>query len=172
MRLIILIAIALLLSFLCCVNIEKIDQPESVKAGDVFKVTITGAIGDTSNSEGQQYYGILGVLVPKDWKVSDVKYSNSVNGEMVQKDRLSMAIDLEYPAPDGYVWYGFITRDVCSITKEMTNTKVVLDFKIMAGKKKGTYNIDYRLGACTKPEIIASDLIWGEFLEPITIEVK
>jgi len=172
MRLTILIALAFLSFFLCCVNIEKIEQPDSVKAGDGFKVKITGAIGDTSNSEGQKYYGIIGILVPDDWKVSEVKYSNSVKGEMVRKERLMTALDLEYPTPEGYVWYGFISPDVHDITKEMSNTKVAVEIKLIAGKEKGTYNLDYRLGACTNPDIIASDLIWGEFLEPIIIDVK
>ncbi|MGQ9706614.1 MAG: hypothetical protein ACUVWP_06380 [bacterium] len=172
MRMIILLPLVLMMSFLCCINIEKIDQPESIKAGGEFKVEITGAIGDTSNSEGAQYHGLLGVLIPKGWEVSDAKYSYTVEGELVKNNRLATALDMEYPAPNNYEWFGFISKDICTVTREMTNTKVVLEFKIISGKEKGTYNLDYRLGVCTKPEIIASDLVWGDFLEPITIDVK
>lgn len=172
MRGVLFIPIYALIALLGCINIEQISQQDNVKAGENFKVEVTGLLGDTTDLEGSVYYGIAGVLIPQGWEIEDAYFEGTVEGQLDEVKRLGTALDLEYPTPEGYEWFGFITTKGYEVTEKMKNGKVNVVFKIKTTEEKGSYSLDYRLGTCTDATIISSDLMWGEHLERMVIDVE
>lgn len=69
-----------------CVFLDGVDQPDTVKAGEIFNATLRAHVNAAENRPNVRF--VIGVLVPRSWKAAEsmqVQYTSTMgDGEMVR----------------------------------------------------------------------------------------
>jgi len=169
---ILFILLSIALFVLCsCIDITQIRQPSEVGAGQLFDVNLgcsyTMDESDEGDISGVDYWGVLAIQIPDDWKVINTGFSGSNSGSFTESDKVMAVVQLDYPAKEGYHWVAYRTFDAVKIDPKVEQLKYDVKIKLQAGKITGEFQPDYKVGVSQEPEIKSTSITWGE----TTVEV-
>lgn len=176
MRILMMLLLVAIIVLCSCVDITNIRQPKEVGTGQAFDVnldcsyTVSDDDGDIS---GVDYWGVLAIQIPDDWKVINTLYSGSSGGSFTENANALAVVQLDYPAQAGYHWVAYRTFDAVQVAPDAKELKYDVKIKLQAGKGKGEFQPDYKIGVSEEPEIKSTSITWGETTVTVpTIMVK
>jgi hypothetical protein len=123
-----------------CILIDDVDMPGTACEYSSFHVTIDTHIDEDGEEDTS---GMLGILVPVGWEPINVVYSGTAEGEGVYYDWLSDSIDDFYPAPEGYLWWGYLTEEYL---QGFEGDEYGIDFDILTDGQQGVFYLDFMVG--------------------------
>jgi hypothetical protein len=171
MRILLTLSAITLIMLCSCVDITQIRQPDSVGAGQAFDVNLgcsyTMSEDDQGDVSGVDYWGILAIQIPDDWKVVNTGYSGSNSGSFTEDSKVLAVVQLDYPAKEGYHWVAYHTFDSVQVKPEAKELIYDVKIKLQAGTTKGEFQPDYKIGVSEVPDIKSTSITWGE----TTVEV-
>jgi len=122
--------------------IEEVDQPSSVKTGDVFTAILT--ITDMNAEQTNAHKGVIAVLVPEDWTFIDGSYNTSMGTGIMELDNTTPPVwgdvDTVIERPDGMKWIN-LTSDIGYLHDKNMVYEATINLRV--GQKTGQYNIGY-----------------------------
>jgi hypothetical protein len=122
--------------------IEEVDQPSSVKTGDVFTANIT--ITDMNAEQNNAHKGVIAVLVPEDWTFIDGSYNTTMGVGIMEQDSTTPPVwgdvDTVIERPEGMKWIN-LTSDIGYMHDKNMVYEAKINLKV--GQKTGKYNIGY-----------------------------
>jgi hypothetical protein len=171
MRIVFLVASIVLVVLCSCVDITQIRQPDSVGTGQAFEVNLGCSYTMTEEDQGEvsdiDYWGVLAILIPDDWKVINTGYSGSNSGSFTEDSKVEAVVQLDYPAKQGYHWVAYRTFDSVKVNPEAKELIYDVKIKLQAGKTKGEFQPNYMVGVSEVPDIKSTSITWGD----TTVEV-
>jgi ABC-type phosphate transport system substrate-binding protein len=146
------IIVAVVLAVSGCMVIESLDQPYEAESGKTFKTTLVARTPEAGEDEEETFaHGVLGVSVPYDWDVEEVKtVEGEIKPEWKQVPPGKITADPGYAGDEGHPWTYFITDDVYS-TIEHANMVFTAEVKIKPGSA-GYFELGYVSGTTEEPE--------------------
>ena len=165
MRVLLMLSAIVLVALCSCINITQIRQPDKVGTGQAFDVnlgcsyTLSEEDGDVS---GVDYWGVLAIQIPDDWKVVNTLYSGSTSGSFTENANTLAVLQLDYPAKEGYHWVAYRTFDAVKVAPDAKELKYDVKIKLQAGKTAGEFQPDYKVGVSEVPDIKSTSITWGE----------
>jgi hypothetical protein len=134
----------LMLTFLClpgCLEFKSIEQPSSVRPGEIFTVSIEVAV--EFNEDGS-YSPRLAVRLPDGWTIpgDSLACTGVYNAEIVFDPNLALNEEERSPSPEGYHWWVGIGNAVPGPVYGTAYAEVL----IQTDEQTGLFSLDYTLG--------------------------
>jgi len=144
------IFVAGLLTLNSC-QFTEIEQPSTATAGET--ITINVQI-ETSSSEANKKWGLLGIMIPDDWTVNSVNYTGDFgdgtthNLPSTQADKYPSAVDygwvdsmeVLYPSGDLMQWVAFESDSGFTWS---TTSYIDVAINLTVGNTNGSYDLGY-----------------------------
>jgi len=134
------------------VELQSVDQPSAVDAGQAFTATVSAVahvgggpipLDSTIPSPIPQDESTtlrLGVLVPIDWEVPGVEWAaGGASGSLAPSPDETGVYDIYYPPPHGYAWRSFLGKPL-SVSEGEPVSYIA---NITAGSRTGLYRVVY-----------------------------
>jgi hypothetical protein len=147
---VLLAALVIIVAGCVTILIDGVIMPDTAYQYSSFHVTIDTHISEIDTAENG--YGILGVLIPAGWEPTNVVYSGpDSDGDMSYDDFVTGHIDNHFPAPEGYVWWGFRTDDYYY---PVVGNEYSADFDVLTDGQLGTFFLDFAVGSLYENEAV------------------
>lgn len=135
-----------------CFTILEVDQPATVAINAPIEVTLQVR---TEGTDANAHYGILGLLIPNDWKVDLVTYSgdfgpdtcsflhpDSVDGDPGgQVDFWTDSLEARFPSGEDMMWVVYQANTPYASNLDTGYLDVVI--KMTTGATTGNFNLAY-----------------------------
>lgn len=132
--------IAVLIVIGGCILIDDVTMPDTACECSSFHVTINTHLDGTPVSTA---WGQLGILIPVGWNPDNVEYSGTYEGYGVYDEDYIYVLESQYPAPEGYEWWGYCT-DQGILGGE--GDEYAVDFDVLTDDQLGTFYLDFAVG--------------------------
>ena len=143
-----------------CLNIKDVVQPAEVEAGKKFEIAVeVRAHGDSGESEGATYAGVLAVSIPDGAEVLKASFEGAAKGRL---ERVAAVPPGDLPGREGYTWVYWITPDTYD-GAEYVAKDCKAKLTVRAPKTAGDYVFGYAAGVVTPvgPEGDYDCIYWG-----------
>ncbi len=141
-----------LIIFVIQCRFDKILQPKSAAPGEVINIDIT--VSDDFVPEPNAHKGVLGILIPQDWKFVSGKYQGTVGKGILQLSKAwADSIEKVYPASTmgkEMRWIALLSDSGYAYEKPIT---INVNVKLKVGEKRGCFDLAYLVTKAT-PNLI------------------
>lgn len=151
-------------------KITKITQPVSADKNTTLTVTIS--VTDNLVPENNPNKGLIGVLIPQDWKVEGGSYSSPSlgSGSLYISDDWADSIEAAHPSmafPGNMKWVALVSDKGYTYTSAVD---IDIELKLVTGQTEGCFSLGY-LVTKASPGLISGAPDWAPFSYPNKIAV-
>ncbi len=152
-----------LISFILygCFKLKSLDHPTNAYTQSYFDVAFVCEPDTDDKTEARGYFG---VLMPQGWEPQQetdftIFYPDGVddiNGKLIYNKDYTDALNNEFPAPQGYYWWGGRSTEDLEIVKRFNKDQpgqydvkclnFSFKFRIFTDSKTGDFNLRYVIG--------------------------
>jgi hypothetical protein len=162
--------------FYSCFILKSLDHPTTAETNSFFDVTFVCEHTDPVKTEGRGYFG---ALLPKGWRVRDytdytVHFSNpddNIYGRLCYDQYYTDRLTANFPAPDGYYWWGGRSIDELELlhSDENKSDDFTFTFRVFTDNKTGEFALRYVIGTDGDNEDPADNGMYVDEQRTITI---
>ncbi|MBN2091965.1 DUF4185 domain-containing protein [candidate division KSB1 bacterium] len=167
---VILWLIFLLLLYCTSCNFKKIIQPKTARPGEIIEISLT--VYDNLVPEPNPHPGVVGILMPDDWKFISGNYEGSLGtGNLDISSNWTDSIETVYPAAlmgENMHWIGLITDKGFTYNDPVTVTAKI---KLQVGMQEGCFHLGYLVTKATANLISSGNSAWAPFSYPHPIGI-
>ena len=144
--------------------------PSSADKGEIIEVTLN--ITDNLVPETNEHKGLLGVLIPQDWKVQSGTYSFDKGGGVLQlNEEWKDTIEAVYPNANfgaGYKWVALVSDEAYSY-EDPINVEATISIQV--GEVEGCYDLGFLVSKATPGLVSSKNTDWAPLSYPNRISV-
>jgi len=156
-----------LIIFIIQCRFDKIIQPKSATPGEIINITVT--VSDAFVPEPNAHKGVLGILIPQDWKFVSGEYRGTLGKGILQLSKIwADSIEKVYPASTlgkAMRWIALLSDSGYAYEKPIT---INVNVKLKVGEKHGCFDLAYLVTKAT-PNLI--NTTWTPLSFPYRIGV-